>query len=261
MNETRRTVTVNGISLSVKESGTGRDVILVHGKGLSKESMDRLFVRLCRRFHTVSYDVRGHGESDKPPAFTLEDHADDLRGLTEALELRQPVAVGFSMGSYIALRAAEKYPGLFSGLILIGTKGGGATSSVQRLQQEAAALGMDREETARYLRRHTYAPRVTPQEIDGFLREIAGPVALTREQRAAITASLHHMELLGDAHRVTVPVLVLTGEYDGLNPPDEGRRVAEALPEGQFAVIPRAGHFAFFENPEAVISQIEGFLE
>lgn len=122
---------VNGIHLSVKEAGAGPDMVLIHGKGYSKENMDILFAHYAPTFHVVSYDVRGHGESDKPAAFTLEDDVADLAALVEKMGLREPVVIGFSMGSYIALKTAEEHPGLFSKIVLIGTKPGGATSSTQ----------------------------------------------------------------------------------------------------------------------------------
>lgn len=60
---------------------------------------------------------------------------------------------------------------------------------------------------------------------------------------------------------MTIPVLVMTGEYDGINPPAEGRKVADALPDAQFEVIPDAGHIAFFENPERVFTLMDKFLK
>lgn len=58
----------------------------------------------------MAYDVRGHGASDKPAAFSMADHVADLLGLCCALGLTRPALVGFSMGSYIALRTAELHP-------------------------------------------------------------------------------------------------------------------------------------------------------
>ena len=59
---------------------------------------------------------------------------------------------------------------------------------------------------------------------------------------------------------ISVPVLVMTGEEDVATLPEEGRIVAEAIPGAQFALIPRAGHSASVEEPEAVTEMIEGFL-
>lgn len=251
---------INGVHLSVKEEGAGQPMILIHGKGYSKENMDRVFDYYKARCHVVSYDVRGHGESDKPDAFTLNDDADDLIALARDMNLDRPIVIGFSMGSYIALKAAEKHPNLFSKLVLIGTKGGGATSSTQRVQQDAQASGMTKEEIGEQMVRRVFAPQVSFEEIAAFDREIASRVKLTEAQQATITRSMQNFDLLTDADKATVPVLALTGEYDGLNPPAEGKKVADALPDARFEVIPNAGHIAFFENPERVFALIDEFI-
>ena len=255
-----RQIEANGIHLCVKEDGTGPDMILIHGKGYSKENMDRLFAYYRDRFHVVSYDVRGHGESDKLASFTLEDDVEDLNALIHAMALQKPIVIGFSMGSYITLKTAETYPELFSRIVLIGTKGGGATSSTQKVEQDAAASGMSREEAAQQMIRRIFAPQVSLEDIRAFDSEIASTVRLTRQQQDIITASLHDFDLLHDASSVTLPALVLTGEYDGLNPPAEGKKVADALPNAHFDIIPHAGHIAFFENPDRVCSLIDAFL-
>ena len=257
----KKLIEANGIHLSVKEAGSGPDMILIHGKGYSKENMDRLFNHYKERFHVVSYDVRGHGESDKPKFFTLEDDAADLAALVKAMHLKKPVIIGFSMGSYITLKAAEEYPDLFSKIVLIGTKGGGKTSSTEQAEQEAAASGMSREQAARQMVRRVFAPQVTFDEIRAFNEEIASPVKLTAAEQDAITKSLQDFDLLESAPKVTIPALVLTGEYDGLNPPEEGKKVADALPNAKFEVIPDAGHIAFFENPERVFALIDEFVK
>lgn len=257
----KKMIEVNGIHLSVKEAGNGCDMILVHGKGYSKENMDRIFNYYKDRFHVVSYDVRGHGESDKPASFTLEDDAADLASLVKAMHLEKPVVIGFSMGSYITLKTAEEYPSLFSKIVLIGTKGGGETSSTQKAEQEAAESGMSREQIAQQMIRRVFAPQVTIDEIRAFNEETASSVKLTAAEQDAITKSLQNFDLLDSADKVTIPALVLTGEYDGLNPPAEGKKVADALPNAKFEVIPNAGHIAFFENPEKVFSLIDEFVK
>ena len=115
--------TVNGIQLSVKEAGSGPDMVLVHGRGFRKEGMDAFFERYQTGWHVISYDVRCHGNSEDTDAFTLDDCANDLAALVEIYGLEHPVVIGFSMGSYISLLTAEKHPDLFSRLVLIGTKG------------------------------------------------------------------------------------------------------------------------------------------
>lgn len=260
-NDMKKIIQANGIHLSVKEDGNGQDMILIHGKGYSKENMDRLFYHYRSAFHVISYDVRGHGESDKPSSFTLEDDVRDLVSLIEVMHLVKPVVIGFSMGSYIALKTAEEYPDLFSKVILIGTKCGGTASSTQILQEKAASEGMSKEQITQQIMHKVFAPETTMDDIASFDKEIQSPVKLTKVQQDAITKSLQNFDLLSQADNVKIPVLVLTGEYDGINPPAQGKKVAEALPDAQFKVIPGAGHIAFFENPDQVFKEIDTFLK
>lgn len=252
---------VNGIHLCVQESGHGKDMILIHGKGYSKENMNILFNHYQNQYHVVSYDVRGHGESDKPSHFTLEDDVQDLVSLISVMRMNKPVVIGFSMGSYIALKTAEEYPDLFSRIVLIGTKGGGASSSTQQIQEQAEKEGLNPKERMERMLRKVFAPQTTSDEIQTFDRSIASPVKLTPEQQETITKSLQNFDLTRDAHKVNVPALVLTGQYDGINPPQEGKKVAEALPQGRFEIIPDAGHIAFFENRECVFYFVDAFLK
>ena len=166
-----------------------------------------------------SYDTRGHGKSDKPESFTLDDDADDLAGLIEAYGLKKPVAVGFSMGSYITLKAAEKYPGLFSKIVLIGTRGRG-----DRYEDEDIT-------------------KMTPND-------------------AAILKALIGFDNMTEIKKADIPALVITGENDKINPVNEGRKVAEALPNASFHVIPDAEHVAFMKPAglEQVCSLIDDFL-
>lgn len=234
-----RMVHVNGIDLCVKEVGSGPGMVLVHGRNSSKELMDPLLEHFAPGFHVASYDVRGHGLSEKPATMTLDDCARDLAELVGALDMVRPCVVGFSMGSYIALRCAELFPGLLGRIALIGTRG----------RRAQARRGVPQ----------VFAPQTTPEQIAALDAAAASEHELTDGERAVIDEMLASFDLLTDAGKVSVPALVMTGEYDGLNPPEEGRRVAEALPDARFEVIPGAGHIAFFENPKRVFNLLDEF--
>ena len=209
--EREEMVEVNGVRLSVKEAGTGRDMILIHGRTLSKECMDPLFNYYKEKCHVVSYDVRGHGKTECSGEFTLDDLSDDLVALIDAYQLKDPIVIGFSMGSYIALRTAERLPGLLPGIVLIGTRGGRTSS----------------------------------------------PWPATD----AVGRALESYDNMTDAAKVTIPVLVLTGEHDAINPPAEGKKVADALPDAVYQIVPGAEHMAFERNPGFVIDQINAYLD
>ena len=210
---------INGISLSVQEDGEGQAIIFIHGRGYAKEYMNSLFNHYKGKYHVFSYDTRGHGKSDKPESFTLDDDAYDLAGLVEAYDLEKPVVIGFSMGSYITLKAAEKYPGMFSKIVLIGTRGRGDRYADEDITQMSA-------------------------------------------NDAAILRALIGFDNMTDIKKADIPALVITGENDKINPVPEGRKVAEALPDAEFHVIPNAEHVAFMKPAELeqVCSLIDDFL-
>ena len=205
---------INGIQISVKEAGSGPDLILVHGRSYRKEGMDAFFEHYQDSFHVISYDVRCHGDSDDSDEFRLEDCADDLAALVEAYGLDHPAVIGFSMGSYITLLTAEKHPDLFSRLILIGTKGS------EKVSAERLAAEPDK-----------------------------------------VRRALLDYDLFPEIEKITIPVLVLTGENDETNPPEKGRAVADALPDASFEIIPNAGHIAWFGGAQMVFTLTDTFLK
>ncbi|WP_251198585.1 alpha/beta fold hydrolase [Anaerotardibacter muris] len=252
-------IEVNGVHLCVKQAGTNigksHTMIFVHGLGFSKENMDPLFNYYKDLHHVVSYDVRGHGRSDKPEAWTLADDVEDLHALINALGIEKPVIVGFSMGSYITLATAEEYPDLCDRIVLIGTKGGGSSSIQAITAQGKPGSG------AASVRQRVFSPTNTAEQIEAFTASIASPVHLTHEQHAAIYRSLEGFDNLSNASKVSIPVLCLSGQHDGVNPPAKGKIVADTVARGRFYEVNGAGHITFFENFPYTVHRIDEFLQ
>lgn len=107
--------TSDGVKLYYKDWGTGRTVILLHGWPLNADmweyQMNFLAEHGCR---VIAYDRRGFGRSSQPWAgYDYDRFADDLSELIEALELRDVILVGFSMGGgevarYIARHGSKR---------------------------------------------------------------------------------------------------------------------------------------------------------
>jgi 3-oxoadipate enol-lactonase len=114
--------------------------------------------------------------------------------------------------------------------------------------------------------------------VDAFLPKLVGETS--HRERPALVASvrerilsasprgianaLHGLAARADSRamlpKIAVPTLVLVGEEDMLTPPDEARSLAEAVPGARLVVIPRAGHLANLESPDAVNAALEAFL-
>jgi len=254
-------ITVNNIELSIKQAGTGSDMVLIHGIFASKEIMNPLYDHFSKTHHVLSYDVRGHGKSDKPESFDLDDYADDLNGIINELNLDRPIVIGISMGSYVALRTAEKYPDALSRIVLLGSRGQGEISLMQKAAEENEGdSDIDLKEMGRMISRRVYAPDTTMEQVAEFYKGNRSEVELTEEERKNIYASLAHYDMVSDADRVRIPVLLLVGEYDGINPPEESIRLHEILPTSELEIVEGAGHIAYLERESEVIELIESFI-
>jgi len=111
-------VTVNGVRLACEIHGTGDiPLVMVHGSWLSRRTWDPMIPQLAESFRVVTYDRRGHGESEQPSrqGSVREDIA-DLAALIEHLGLAPAWVAGQSFGGSITLRLAGERPDLLLGI-------------------------------------------------------------------------------------------------------------------------------------------------
>jgi 3-oxoadipate enol-lactonase len=117
---------VNGQRIRFDDSGgDGPPVILSHGFLMDREMFVPQVNALAPEFRAVTWDERGHGESefDAQP-FTYWDSARDCLGLLDALGIDQAVLGGMSQGGFLSMRAALLAPERVRGLVLIDTQSG-----------------------------------------------------------------------------------------------------------------------------------------
>jgi pimeloyl-ACP methyl ester carboxylesterase len=112
------TTTVNGVRLSYTLTGdSGPPLVLVHGSWADQRDWELLVSILAERFRVLTYDRRGHSQSECPPGQgSVEEDAADLAALIEHLKLAPAHIVGLSLGGSIVLRLAARRPGLIRSL-------------------------------------------------------------------------------------------------------------------------------------------------
>jgi N-formylmaleamate deformylase len=112
-------VVANGIKLHyIRTGGDKPSVVLAHGITDNGLCWTRLAQALAPDYDLIMVDARGHGLSDKPDSYMLNDHVADLAGLVQGLGLDKPVLAGHSMGAGNVAAAAAARPGLCRGVIL-----------------------------------------------------------------------------------------------------------------------------------------------
>lgn len=112
-------VTSNNVRLAYEIHGTGKiPLVFVHGSWLSRRTWDEMVPHLTKSFRVVTYDRRGHGESEQPDGQgSVREDVADVAALIEHLGLAPAWVAGQSFGGSITLRLAGERPDLLRGII------------------------------------------------------------------------------------------------------------------------------------------------
>lgn len=271
-----RPVALGDVTLSVAEAGAGgRPLLVVHGFTGGKEDFsDWLDPLAGRGWHAVAPDLRGHGDSAKPPgrhSYSPEILVADLLGLASELGWGRFALLGHSMGGALAQLLAVGWPARVAALVLVSTFHG----PVPGLSADLVALGVavleqgglpalgaalaarrasDPAAVARRQRMDQLRPGYSDW-ADGRLLACSADMWAAMAPRFPAWPST--LEAVG---AVEVPTLVVTGEDDATMRAD-CERLAAAVPGARLAVIPGAAHSPQMEAPEAWWATLGGFLD
>jgi pimeloyl-ACP methyl ester carboxylesterase len=258
--EERRLPSHDGGSIYVISRGSGPTIVLSHGVTIDSRVWVKQLQELPGRgLRVVAFDHRGHGESVAGSGgHSLDNLGADVRTVLEALDLRDVVLVGHSMGGIAAQAFTLGHPDVarerVAGLVLVSTFARTPLSALSSRGPASRATGwLDLAALMRRPQLGTMIARV------GFGREpLASHVELTRRMlaecdpdtaREAIEPLLG-VDLTNQLHRIDLPTLVVGGTSDLLTPPAEARRIAAAIVGARLVLMPRAGHMLMLERAD-----------
>lgn len=261
------TLSVEGRELHVARRGAGPPLLLLAGMSANHAFWpEPLLTALEPHLELLLYDHRGTGASGRERRpFTLAELATDAAGALAALGLDSAHGLGFSLGGMVAQELALREPGRVDRLVLAGTSPGGAQAAP--LAEESFAVmrdAMAEHDTERALRA-AWAANVSP----GFAADEAAfgrwaqaaarhPMAMrTLEHQLAAARSHDAADRLG---AITAPTLVLHGGDDALLPARNAELLATAVPGARLELLPGAGHFFAWEQPETTARLVLGHL-
>ncbi|MBR3113631.1 MAG: alpha/beta hydrolase [Methanobrevibacter sp.] len=264
----KKFLNINDIEICIDDTEHGENsLLLIHGLTGNKTTMYPIRDMFKDDYRVITIDTRGHGESTRPKKYTIDDHAYDIHEIIKELNLENVNILGYSMGSYIALRTAEVKCDDIDNLILLCTKPHGKTSSVARLLKEADMdiTQVTQEEMMGVILKASLAPQSYEKAINGELNVeelLKGDESqeLSEEEKAAEDASLANFDNSNDYDKVTCRTLVIGAEYDGINPPELGREVADGIKDAEFELIKDAGHLVIVEQPDEFKDIVNNFL-
>ncbi|QTA82041.1 Alpha/beta hydrolase fold-containing protein [Desulfonema limicola] len=261
-------IQVNGVEIFYEEHGKGPEtIVFAHGMLLSSKMFSRQIEALKDRFRCIAFDFRGHGNSEKTASgYDMDTLTQDTAGLIKALELGTCNFAGLSMGGFVGMRLAARYPDLIKNLILMDTSADPESKeniSKYRLLNFIArwfglALVADRVITVmfgtRFLNDSTRA-----EEKALWRRHLISNNSgtITKAVKGVIDRQGIHEEL----DKIRSHTLIIVGDQDKATPPEKSRRIQEKIPGSELVIIPGAGHLSPIEEPEVVNAVLEEFFK
>ena len=247
---------------------TGTPIVLIHGFPFSHKMWTfpgGQTESLAVSYRVIAYDIRGHGESEVGDGqYTLEFFVDDLIGLLDHLNIASAVIAGLSMGGYIALRAIERSPERFRGLILCDTQSA-ADSNEAKLKRAASMKAIKTNGPRAFAQ--GFVPNVFAAESFNSKQEAVKTIQSIIERTAptalcgALLALASRTDTTNSLTNITVPTLILVGEHDVLTPPSASQAMNEKIPGSELYVIPQAAHMSNMENPDDFNAHLIEFLK
>lgn len=248
---------INGVELFYKEEGSGKPILLLHGLTGSHLMLQQEFDTFKKSHHMITMDARGHGKSEKPESYTLDDHIQDCIALMDFLQLQDVIIIGMSMGTYVGQGVAIQAPDRVEKLILISGTSHGDTSDGTGLLAEHAdeMIGMTFEEQMGHLADRIFHKM---EPVGEWLS--AMPSGLTKEQQESAAEALAKYDFRPELDKVKAKTLVISGKYDGLNPPEFGEEMASYIPNARFVLFEDSGHAPNIEETKDYLKLITDFL-
>jgi pimeloyl-ACP methyl ester carboxylesterase len=261
------TQAVNGAALSYDERGpsTARPpLVLLHGFPLDSTMWEHQLQSLSTAGHrVVAPDFRGFGRSRSDDPFTLESLADDVHSLLATVHAAPCALVGLSMGGYVALAFAKKYPQDLAALALVDTKAEADTTEGKQGREKMIALARTSGATAvadQMMPKMLAADSAARPQIANRLRQIM-EACPPKTIEHALAAMRDRPDRTGELASMKVPALVIVGDADAITPPAVAASMAGRIPGARLVTIRGAGHMSPMEQPDQVTRALRTFVQ
>lgn len=217
--------------------GEAETVLLQHGAGKSGRLWWFWTPGLASEYRVLRPDARGFGQSSAIPEgyrYSLSGLANDLRLLLDRLGIERVHLVGETVGGPICIQFAYEYPGRTRSLALCGAPYR-LTALPDHFLHSAEIIherGVEAWATGNGPRR--FGERADPEMVRWYHREMGRTSA---RSLLALFEYVPTVDLTGLLPHVQAPTLVFAGLESGITPPDDSRRIAEAIPDAQLVEI------------------------
>ena len=251
--------------ISYRLLGEGPPVVLLHPFPANHELWLPVADALAPRYRLIIPDLRGHGDSEvgEGPA-TMEKHAADIARVMDEADAGRAALIGVSIGGYALFEFWRRYRGRAAALGLVNTKATADSPEARASRLQAAndvlANGTEmffESMLPRLLGKST--PETRPDLVDGVMRMMRkmSPEDVAQVQRGMA----QRPDSVDTLKTINVQALIVTGDEDILTGVNEAELMHRHIAASQLRVVPKAGHYSPWEQPEEVTKLLRQFLD
>ncbi len=229
-----------------------KSLLFIHGSGGDHTVWNDQLDDLARDFNVVALDLPGHGYSEGGGEEDVDLYREWVSKIITKLSIKKTVVIGHSLGGAITLALGLTYPGIVSGLVIVG---GGARMPVNQMAFDAIRdnFKMFVELSPDYAVHRENREDVKETLLEGFSR--ARPEVFFGD-----FAACNRFDIEGQLGDIALPTLIVCGDSDMIMPPKYSEELHEKIAGSRLEIIPQCGHFPMLEKRAAVTNRIREFL-
>jgi branched-chain amino acid transport system permease protein len=252
-------VSANNVKLNYIEHGAGDELIVfVHGMASAIRVWSQILERLPMDYHAYALDLRGHGGSEKPGDYQLDQFAEDIYAFSRELGIRPFTYVGHSMGGKIGYQFACDHHDILKALVLV------CPSPVSIVFPPDMLTAMTEQVESAFASPEgasVFFRQLTNLHDEEILDEVANDalaagLAVISEEFNSFALSDLEPRLKG----IRVPALIMAGDQDVI-PVDRQRRAADGIMDCRLEVLEDAGHFIPYQSPQKFVELLTDFIK
>jgi pimeloyl-ACP methyl ester carboxylesterase len=251
------TTPANGIDLNYEQSGSGpATIVFAHGLLMDLHLFDAQRAALSDRYRCIAYDHRGQGGSSPDGPFDMDTLTEDAVDLIRATGSEPCHFVGLSMGGFVGMRLAARYPDLVRSLVLLNTSARGEPFHRQLRFRAMQAF-------VRLFGPGPLVGQILPLMFGRSFRVDPGNAMLLERWRhhlkslprrivGPVGGVLARAPVLDELAAIRCPTLVVVGDEDQTTPPAEAQRIAAGVRGARLVILPRCGHSSAVEAADQI---------
>jgi len=264
------------MNLNVEIKGSGYPILCLHGHPGSSQTMSVFTDVLCQHYRTIVPDLRGYGQTKASQKFAMEEHISDLKKLLEQHQIKECLILGWSLGGILGLELTIALPEVISGVILVASAARPYSDHPQTSVPELLFTGIagminyvcpgwqwninafGKRSLFQYLIYQQTSEAYQYLGKQGVKAFFQTSISAHQALNKALSKRYNRLE---DLAQITVPCLVLAGQYDRHITAQASAETANYLLQSKYICYPDTAHLFPWEIPDLVNQDIQQWLE